>query len=319
LREVLLVPHRDTAAIDNWGDLYKATIWYKNHVPPIELIGRACDASSTDHYSQTILETLRTSSGFWSSTGSDTTQANEHLTYQLCEPLCLVHKVSVKFYRANYQLGRPVYPAQQVRLSFGFDLSSSGALTTCVHTTPAYHAQFSDGWQHFVLPQYIPAHYVKVEFIGKRQRQPGDELYYTVVQQLHVMGTPLSSCQASPRLRPLIPACVESACQDPSFLTSLGHLSPEAPTPPRYPCATSQANPAGHYMFMPMTWSSEPVTRTLAQFPHGIERHRPKAVTRQFLETLGAHLASLDASPDPQFCRGVSDMFDSDDDSDDGY
>ena len=66
------------------------------------------------------------SSGFWSSTGSDTTQANEHLTYQLCEPLCLVHKVSVKFYRANYQLGRPVYPAQQVRLSFGFDLSSSG-------------------------------------------------------------------------------------------------------------------------------------------------------------------------------------------------
>ena len=46
--------------------------------------------------------------------------------FELCEPLCLVDSISVKFYQALHHVGTPVYPSKQIRFSFGFQLSSSG-------------------------------------------------------------------------------------------------------------------------------------------------------------------------------------------------
>jgi hypothetical protein len=165
-----------------------------NVVKPFEkqLIARTCDVSSTDHPSQSILETLNDSeSDFWSSTGSGSTDVNEFVAYELKEPICLVKEIHLSFFAAYYQRNTPLYISQQVRFKFGFKFEACKE-SEWVYVSPAYSVAETKEPQVFKLPKWIPCHFVRIEMIGKVQTQSVDALYYTCLQRVRAVGFPFT-------------------------------------------------------------------------------------------------------------------------------
>ena len=147
-----------------------------------ELIHSGVSCSSKDSDEQDIGATLK-SDIFWSSTGSATPDADEWLVYRLREPISVVLSVVIEPYRALYQTGTPMYAPRGVSFSFGF---SEGDWH---YTTPVYPVDAHEPCQRFDLaPQLCVGEYVRLNLIGKRETQPADDLYYTVIDTVHITG-----------------------------------------------------------------------------------------------------------------------------------
>eukprot|EP00002_Diphylleia_rotans_P006042 TRINITY_DN1532_c0_g1_i5.p2 TRINITY_DN1532_c0_g1~~TRINITY_DN1532_c0_g1_i5.p2 ORF type:complete len:119 (+),score=19.49 TRINITY_DN1532_c0_g1_i5:56-412(+) len=72
------------------------------------ILGSSVSATSTDHETQDISQTLTSNGTFWSSTGSSHSEpgeCDETLVYAMKSHICLPTLISVQFYRAVYQYG----------------------------------------------------------------------------------------------------------------------------------------------------------------------------------------------------------------------
>ena len=132
---------------------------------------------------------------YWSSEGSEDVSSSEELLYQLAHPICLVSSLTIEFYQAHWQLGQPVYCPQTLRVAFylGTNLQETISLGPVQRTPNAQVYPFS---------RPIVANQIRLILEGRTAKQPSDELWYTVVQYVEVMGRTLPSlkdkqvCQA---------------------------------------------------------------------------------------------------------------------------
>jgi hypothetical protein len=126
------------------------------------------------------------SDNFWSSTGDASSEASEHLTYVLDSPLCIITHVSILPYKARYQRGMPVYAPKFLSISCGF--KQSGEPFHYQSNRP-YPVRNQDCWQTFpVTPTLVIGNFVRLNLLGKYQTQPGNDLFYTVLQQVKIFG-----------------------------------------------------------------------------------------------------------------------------------
>ena len=66
----------------------------------------------------------------------------------------------------------------------------AGALETTTYESPLYPVCYTEDWQRFALPHYVPAHYVKVTLLDKVQQEPWDDLYVPFLQCFRSHPTP---------------------------------------------------------------------------------------------------------------------------------
>ncbi|KAI3425280.1 hypothetical protein D9Q98_009047 [Chlorella vulgaris] len=65
--------------------------------------------------------------------------------------------------------------------------------------SPAYAVESQDVLQRFPIPPTLcVGGYLRVELLGRQQRQTGDEAYYTCVSHLRALGTPIHNFQLQP-------------------------------------------------------------------------------------------------------------------------
>ncbi|KAJ9533984.1 hypothetical protein QJQ45_027055 [Haematococcus lacustris] len=158
------------------------------------VIASGVRASSTDHELQGINNTLNQDDSFWSSSGSWTTNVDEHLLFRLASPLTRVHSVTLRVYR---------YPPLAVSILVGPSPS------LLLPASPRHPCLATDAPQVFKLdPAAPPAAYLMLRLHGKPQCQMEDMQYYLAIRSVTAHGQ-LLPCQgaALPWLRSLLLGC----------------------------------------------------------------------------------------------------------------
>eukprot|EP01137_Pigoraptor_chileana_P001742 Opistho-2@39758 len=154
----------------------------------------AVAASSTDYPEQSIHNTLynmrQDYSAFqmhpemyWSSRGSEDENSSEWLSYRF-PSVHIVKTMLISVYKADWQRGSPLYAPKTVRFTFSL-WGCAPHYVTCV-----YPVEKSSDVQGFTIAAPVVATSVTVELIGRTQRQPGDELFYTVIDYVASYGVP---------------------------------------------------------------------------------------------------------------------------------
>jgi len=163
----------------NWLNLYKDLVNIKFED---NLAMEAVEASSTD-YDQGLSCTLRDTPSFWSSTGSPSTDDNEHAIIKLLHPLSVVRSVKLFIYKAYWQKFSPIYNPSFVTISIGFTPQ------TMHYTSEQFPVAKLDSCQTFELNEAQFGSYVRLDFIGKTELQLSNNMYYTVVRHIQILGT----------------------------------------------------------------------------------------------------------------------------------
>ncbi|XP_073001644.1 F-box protein At4g00755 isoform X2 [Typha latifolia] len=184
-----------------------------------DCIHHCLGASSTDNFpDESIANTLEPSDrvdmrpSYWSSGGKRDPGIPESLTYRLTSGLCVINEIKIKPFKAFFQFGDPIYSAKSVRFSMGyFKLTrdsecyvsdeNEGQLAVdenyvWTYVSPEFPMSQDNVLQSFKLPR--PAlcigGVVKIELLGRVQKQAMDNLYYICVCHVQVIGFPLSPC-----------------------------------------------------------------------------------------------------------------------------
>ncbi|GAB5373202.1 hypothetical protein AAMO2058_001730100 [Amorphochlora amoebiformis] len=159
---------------------------------PAEVIdGKYLWASSTDHPSQSIENVVSANPKFWSSTGSEAAHS-ESCVISIVQPLTIVTSVSIKPYKASYQLGLPCYAPRSFRVSVGFtpeDFHWTSEPMVCVNEPRFQELKIN--------PRVVHGGYVKLEFVGKHQIQRGDEKHYVAIERIRIMGIPVDGHESA--------------------------------------------------------------------------------------------------------------------------
>ncbi|XP_074561599.1 F-box protein At4g00755-like [Curcuma longa] len=176
-------------------------------------IYQAINASSTDNYpDESIENTLEPSEmmgrrpSYWSSSGQRDPSMPESLTYKLVAGLCIVDEIKMKPFRAFFQYDHPIYSAKAVRFRMGYSRSELGirsstdqqsALVEKYHwtyTSPEFPMVQENVLQSFKLPKPVIClgGILRIELLGRVQKQAIDDLYYICVCYVQVLGRPLS-------------------------------------------------------------------------------------------------------------------------------
>ncbi|XP_066307062.1 F-box protein At4g00755-like isoform X1 [Miscanthus floridulus] len=186
--------------------------------PAMDLIMRCVGASSTDFFPDESMENtlvphewVNHRHSYWSSGGKDDPDAPESLTYRLSSDLCLIDEIRVRPYKAAFQNGHPIYSSKAVRIRLGHSKLDPGTATfvsaenenltaiadenyTWTYTSPEFPMLQENVLQTFKLPR--PAlcigGIVKIELLGRLQKQSTDDRYYICVCHVQVMGRSLS-------------------------------------------------------------------------------------------------------------------------------
>mmetsp|Transcript_15250 Transcript_15250/g.46066 ORF Transcript_15250/g.46066 Transcript_15250/m.46066 type:complete len:422 (+) Transcript_15250:724-1989(+) len=176
-----------------------------------QLVVDATSVSSMDHPVQGPGCVLSDDATFWSSTGSDDTAREEHITLRLASPLCELRSVSLCFYRAEFQFGEPVYPSNQVSFYVG---PSKDRLH---RASPRFIVWPTDWRQTFFLLQDVPVGGVlRIVMHGRRQKQLEDMRHYVCLRHVeaHGLELPISAVAGfqdllrQPSLRLPSPSCL---------------------------------------------------------------------------------------------------------------
>ncbi|CAO2189244.1 unnamed protein product [Urochloa humidicola] len=146
---------------------------------------------------------------YWSSGGQDDPGVPEFLVYKLCSDLCLIDEIRIQPFKAFFQELFPLYSSEYVRFKFGCpkvplqvkDLVSEvneGQLTAddnyiWMYTSSEFPMLQENVLQSFKLPRPVLCigGVVKVEFLGRVQKQWDDDQYYICITHVQVLGTPL--------------------------------------------------------------------------------------------------------------------------------
>jgi hypothetical protein len=147
----------------------------------------ALDASSTDHESQSIQETMISDiyNSFWSSKGS-APDSDEHLTYQLTDHgYCVVSRVLLVPYCAYYQPGTPTYGSQKVQIVLSLDhefkhITYTSDIMEIENTNEVHELSFSS---------YLAfGKFARIYLYGKVQLQQADNLFYSCLALVQFEG-----------------------------------------------------------------------------------------------------------------------------------
>ncbi|RCV29519.1 hypothetical protein SETIT_6G020100v2 [Setaria italica] len=228
-----------TAATTTWENYKTEKMVYMHLVHALfsphtwmSCITACLGASSTDNFpGESIQNTLEPRERvnnwpcYWSSGGQEDPAVPEFLVYKLCSDLCLIDEIRIQPFRAYFQRGLPIYSSQYVRFKFGCpklplrleDLVSEeneGQLTAddnyiWMYTSSEFPMLQKNVLQSFKLPRPVLCigGVVKVEFLGRIQKQREDDQYYICVSHVQVLGTPLprefgaAPCQNGPVLK----------------------------------------------------------------------------------------------------------------------
>eukprot|EP01132_Coremiostelium_polycephalum_P004581 gene4581-5718_t len=173
-----------------WKRLYRElglVTLYNNY----DLISKAIERSSCDSEDQDIGNTLDTNRSFWSSSGSPDVDSSEFLTYQFEQP-SLVSAVRIHLYKAFYQSSMPTYAPQRIKISVGF----SKNLEEMHYTSDEFFVEVTDQPQTFYLePRLVVGNFIRIDLLGRVQKQSNDNLYYTVLRFVCVNGIPIGSLE----------------------------------------------------------------------------------------------------------------------------
>lgn len=152
------------------------------------------EASTTDHKNQDISKTLDLNDDtFWSSTGSSDVTSGEYLIYKLIQPVCIVSCVAIAPYQASFQMGQPIYAPQSIQVSVGF----SAHMMHWKSTVQPVLNKTALAWV-YILPEVVVGGYVRLDLMGRYQTQPQDDLYYTVLQEVRIKGSPVGALKKYP-------------------------------------------------------------------------------------------------------------------------
>lgn len=186
--------------------------------PATDLVMRCVGASSTDNFpDETIENTLvphdmvNFRPSYWSSGGEDDPDVPESLTYTLASDLCVIEEIRIRPFEATFQHGHPIYSSKAVRIRLGHSKLDPGRETfvsdedenltaiadenyTWTYTSPEFPMLQENVLQTFKLPR--PAlcigGIVKIELLGRIQKQFTDDKYYICVCHVQVTGRSLS-------------------------------------------------------------------------------------------------------------------------------
>eukprot|EP00743_Colponemidia_sp_Colp-15_P005557 GILK01005978.1.p1 GENE.GILK01005978.1~~GILK01005978.1.p1 ORF type:complete len:555 (+),score=48.50 GILK01005978.1:36-1667(+) len=172
-----------------WKQLYQELGSFGSQ---FSLIAQGLKSSSLDNESQDISQTLDIrSQHFWSSQGSSDPDSSEFLIYKLIQHVCVVSKVEINIYKALYQSGLPIYAPKTLQISVGFRADEF------YYRSPYFAVEVTDDTQEFWLgPRLVCGGFLKIEFFGRTQTQPGDDLYYTVVRAVRCLGYPIATIRS---------------------------------------------------------------------------------------------------------------------------
>eukprot|EP00357_Protocruzia_adherens_P007551 CAMPEP_0114988344 /NCGR_PEP_ID=MMETSP0216-20121206/9544_1 /TAXON_ID=223996 /ORGANISM="Protocruzia adherens, Strain Boccale" /LENGTH=264 /DNA_ID=CAMNT_0002351109 /DNA_START=74 /DNA_END=865 /DNA_ORIENTATION=- len=144
---------------------------------------RGIEASSTD-FDQNINRTIMKSSDlFWSSEGSDP-NGKEYLIYQF-RGWVHVKEIMLSAYKAWFMPGGPTYSANSIKISVGSKVGDYHFVSK--EFLMDHHNQ----WQFFIVPGFVVGKVVRIDLIGKPERQASDNLYYHAFNYALASGTPL--------------------------------------------------------------------------------------------------------------------------------
>jgi hypothetical protein len=128
---------------------------------------------------------------FWSSIGSASPDVDEFLIYEAASPY-LISAVEISFYQAMYQLGSPCYAPERVRISIGMHADQFEYCTGEIPVSNTPLVQRVD-----IHPIMVYGRVIRVDLIGKVQRQPDDNLFYSCVRYFSASGISLLSFSKS--------------------------------------------------------------------------------------------------------------------------
>jgi hypothetical protein len=180
-------------------------------------IAACIGASSTDNFPEEGIQNtlvpgdmdMDDMESYWSSGGQEDPGVPEFLMYKLCSDLCLIDEIRIQPFRAYEQPDHPIYSARYVRVKFGCPKSplrledlvsedNEGQLTADDNYMWSYTSSEFPMLQENVLqslkfprPVLCIGGVVKVEFLGRIQKQVYDDLYYICMAHVQVLGTPL--------------------------------------------------------------------------------------------------------------------------------
>jgi hypothetical protein len=170
-------------------------------------------ASSTDNYPlEGIRNTLESRDrigrrpSYWSSKGQKDPAVPEMLTYKLTGDLCAINEISIRPFQAYFQWGQPIYSAKAVRFRMGHIKSafsepvdesgqnSADDMFVWNYTSEEFPMSQESSLQTFKLPQRVLCigGVLRIELLGRVQRQEMDGLFYTCVSHVQIMGQTLS-------------------------------------------------------------------------------------------------------------------------------
>ncbi|KAJ1292584.1 hypothetical protein BS78_01G001100 [Paspalum vaginatum] len=174
-------------------------------------------ASSTDNFpEETIENTLESIDhvemrpSYWSSGGQRDPSFPECLIYMLHSDLCLIDEIKIQPFKAFFQHGDPIYSARYVRFRMGYPKlpmcpehlvsdENEGQLSAddnyiWTYESPEFPMLQENVLQSFKLPHAVLCigGVVKIELLGRIQKQAMDGLYYICVSHVQILGNPLS-------------------------------------------------------------------------------------------------------------------------------
>ncbi|TPX31756.1 hypothetical protein SeLEV6574_g08511 [Synchytrium endobioticum] len=167
------------------------------------LLMTGLSASSEDDalqtWNQDISQTLDPNPHtFWSSRGNPDPLSREHLVYQLVQPVCIITAVTIVPFRAAFQRGMPTYAPMWITIKAGFHADAE----SMHYTSREFKVQNRNERQIFPLaPLVVAGGYLRLEMRGRYERQPNDDLYYTVLQHVDAFGYPLGALADYPHIQ----------------------------------------------------------------------------------------------------------------------
>ncbi|XP_062217033.1 F-box protein At4g00755-like [Phragmites australis] len=186
--------------------------------PSMDCILHCIVASSTDNFpDESIKNTLEPLDrinhrpSYWSSGGQDDADVPESLTYRLNSDLCIIDEIRIQPFKAYFQPGHPIYSSKSVRIRMGHSKIPHGAeffVTdedenlrviadenyVWTYTSPEFPMLQENELQTFKLPRSVLCigGVVKIELLGRVQKQDTDDRYYICVCHAQVIGRSLS-------------------------------------------------------------------------------------------------------------------------------
>ncbi|KAK6920193.1 hypothetical protein RJ641_016097 [Dillenia turbinata] len=229
-------------------------------------------ASSTDNYPlESIQNTLdprtrvQRRALYWSSKGQSNPEVPEALTYKLNSDFCVLTEICIMPFQAYFQAGSPIYSAQAVRFQMGYrtlqaddesdDVGTSNSSSKTVHdnlrceqlaekkftwtyTSQEFPMAQENSLQRFKLPVPILCigGILRIELLGRVQRQEMDDLFYICVAHVRALGWSISSRFGFEIMKPsgklLLKYFPEGRCEDPLSSPQVEYTSSGLPILP---------------------------------------------------------------------------------------